>query len=235
MVRFGCGTIALDDAHAAPVARRPFRNRLTTLFASLSVGLVTEPCTGYGFAERLCFEQSDDVDHCPRLCGVGTRQKRLVGIKQLHVYAVGLYVGESFTSSGRAWDEELVARSDVDKIISCFISSGFVSRKKFVDALDDALVPAAKSTGSEATLSRFRHLFDDVAFKKGLHLDFYLRNGSLTAVADGRKLGSLHDPAFSRAFLNVYLGPEPVSPTAKDAFRKGLLSFAKAEAMDEKV
>ncbi len=224
MVRFWCGRIALEDTHAVSVASWPFRSRLSTLFASLSGGLVTEPCTGYGFAERLCFEQTDDVDHCPRLCGVGTRQKRLVGIKQLHVYAVGLYVGE-FTSTGGAWDEELVTRSDVDKIISCIISSGLVSRKKFVSALDDALIPAVKKTGSEATLGRFRQLFDDVAFKKGLHLDFYLRGGSLTAVADGRKLGSLHDPAFSRAFLNVYLGPEPVAPTAKTAFRKGLLSF----------
>lgn len=221
MVRFGCGRIALDDTHDVP--GWPFR-RLSTLFASLSGRLVSEPCTGYSFAERLCFERTDDVDHCPRLCGVGTRQKRLVGIKQLHVYAVGLYVGE-FTSTGGAWDEELIARSDVDKIISCIISSGLVSRKKFVSALDDALLPAVKSTGSEATLSRFRHLFDDVDFKKGLHLDFYLRDGSLTAVADGRKLGSLHDPAFSRAFVSVYLGPKPVAPTAKTAFRKGLLSF----------
>lgn len=229
MVRFSSG-IVLDDVSTVTATSLPFRKRL---FCSLAGGLVTEPITGYGFAERLCFEQSDDVRHCPRLCGVGTRQKRLVGIKQLHVYAVGLYVSEEFTPGGSEWAEELVSRSDVDKIISCIISSGFVSRKKFVSALDDALLPMVRSTDSEATLSRFHDLFDNVTFKKGLHLDFFLRNGSMTAVADGKKLGTLRDPTFSRAFLNIYLGPDPVSPKAKSAFRQGLLSFAADRQEDD--
>ena len=150
------------------------------LFCSLAEGIVTEPITGYGFAERLCFEQSDDINHCPRLCGVGTRHKRLVGIKQLHVYALRLNVSEEYPPTGGEWADELVSRSDVDTIISCIISSGFVSRKKVVNALDDVLLPVVKSTDSEVTLNRFHHLFDNVTFKKGLHVDFYLQDGSLT-------------------------------------------------------
>jgi hypothetical protein len=205
-------------------ANLPAASRHNRLFCSL--GFVTEPITGYGFASRLCFEQSDEVEHCPRLCGVGVRQKRLVGIKQLHVYALGLYVSENYAPEDtQPWDEELVKATDVDKIISCIISSSIVSRKKFVNALDDALLPAVKSTTSEATLGEFRTLFDNVAFRKGLHVDFYLRGGSLTAKVDDKELGSLHDPAFCRAFLDMYLGANPVSPKAKDAFRRGLQAF----------
>lgn len=206
------------------------RGALCSLAALAALATVTEPVTGHMFRERMCFEQSDDVDvtHCPRLCGVGTRQKRLVGIKQLHVYALGLYVSEDFAPSpqdARPWDEELVSRSDVDKIISIVISSSLVNRKKFVGALDDALLPVVESTSSEATLCRFRALFDNVTFKKGLHLDFYLRDGSLTAKVDGHTLGTLDDEAFSRAFAGVYLGAAPVSPKAKEAFRRGLESW----------
>lgn len=202
------------------------RGALCSVAAALAT--VTEPVTGHMFRERMCFEQSDDVTHCPRLCGVGTRQKRLVGVKQLHVYALGLYVSEDFAPSpqdARPWDEELVSRCDVDKIISIVISSSFVNRKKFVGALDDALLPVVESTSSEATLCRFRALFDNVTFKKGLHLDFYLRDGSLTAKVDGKTLGRLDDEAFSRAFAGVYLGAAPVSPKAKEAFRRGLESW----------
>ena len=219
------GLRLLGEASSLPLSiRSPGGRSPLALICSVSATSVLEPVTGYDFPSRLCFEMSDDIHHCPRLCGVGTRQKRLVGVKQLHVYALGLYVSEDYVpEDARMWDDELVGRSDVDKIISIVISSGFVSRKKFVNALDDALLPAVKATCSEATLNRFRDLFDNVAFKKGLHIDFYLRDGKLTTKVDGRALGTLSDPYFTSAFAGVYLGADPVSPKAKEAFRKGIL------------
>jgi hypothetical protein len=218
MVRFS----SLDGLVASRKTPEVLWDGSKKLFCSLGLASVTEPITGCRFAPRLCFHQADDVNHCPRLCGLGTRQKRLIGIKKIHVYALALYVDEGYSAGTQHWDEELVNRPEVDKIISCIISSSLVSRKKFLNALDERLLPEVRSSDSEATLGKFRGLFDNVSFRKGLNVSFFFRKGSVMTKVDGKELGELHDPAFSRAFLNMYLGADPVSPKAKDAFRQGL-------------
>lgn len=60
---------------------------------------------------------------------------------------------------------------------------------------------------------------------KGLEISFNFRDGRLTTKADGREIGSLQNSALSNTLLEIYLGNDPVSPTAKDSFGEGLANL----------
>lgn len=118
---------------------------------------------------------------------------------------------------------KIIQNSDVEKVLRMVISSSLVKRNSFLKALDERLQPAVKDTKSEETLATFRSMFDDVSFRKGLDVSFFFQpGGDLVAKADGKELGRLKDPNFSREILNIYLGKDPVSSQAKEAFGRGI-------------
>ena len=81
-----------QQRHAAP--------RRAPLFAALSFGASpraalkprVEPKTGLEFPELFC---SRGKDGCAELQGVGVRAKRIAGLKDVNVYALGIYVEEA--------------------------------------------------------------------------------------------------------------------------------------------
>lgn len=208
------------------------------LSKSSPVESVTEKKTGVTFPGEFCLTPS----HCTSLAGVGTRQKRLAGIKSLDVYALALYVDESGARSTlhkktSAKDEgdfvkdqgvytDLINARRVEKNLMIVITSGLVKRKSFVEALNEQLEPPVTGTKSMETLSRFREQFDTIQFRKGLEISFTCHNGTLTTKVDGKKLGDLKDAYFTDALLNIYLGDKPVSESAKRSFGQGLYKMA---------
>lgn len=171
-----------------------------------------------------------------------TRQKRLAGIKSLHVYALALYVDQKGIQSllrdaiGHR-DEESVCRddtlytkviqsTDVEKVLRLVISSNLVKRKAFLKALDERLQPVVRGTHSEKTLATFCSMFDTVSFRKGLDVTFFFQpGGDMVTKADGKELGRLHDAQFSKEILNIYLGKDPVSLQAKHHFGRGIYTI----------
>lgn len=95
-------------------------------------------------------------------------------------------------------------------------------RKVFVDSLNAQLEPKLSGTTSEASLQKFRSQFDDISFHKGLEVDFTCMNGEVTTKVDGKKLGKVKDAALSEALVNIYLGDQAVSQSAKEAFGRGI-------------
>ncbi len=51
---------------------------------------------------------------------------------------------------------------------------------------------------------------------------FNSKDGCFSTKIDGEELGSIKSKTLVRAFMRMYLGPNPVSPDARDSFGKGL-------------
>ena len=87
-------------AFPRPEQQRPAAPRRAPLFAALSFGASpraaqkprVEPRTGLEFPELFC---SRGNQGCAELQGVGVRAKRIAGLKDVNVYALGIYVEEA--------------------------------------------------------------------------------------------------------------------------------------------
>ncbi|KAI8103498.1 hypothetical protein M9435_004835 [Picochlorum sp. BPE23] len=201
---------------------------------------IKETRSGFVFPGELCLRPQDR--RCPRITGVGTRQKRLAGIKSLDIYAVALYVDESGVTSLlgdralKSADEDsfahddamfadLMKHSSLEKALRVVITSALVKRKAFVSALDEQLKPPLSGTASEETLANFGSMFDSVSFRKGMDISFFFERDAMITKVDGQEIGRLRDDRFSKAFLNLYLGSSPVSVKAKEEFGRGIYSM----------
>lgn len=172
-----------------------------------------------------------------------TRIKKVAGIKSLDVYALALYVDEQQTKSalGARFSQsepreriatdpnlfpELIKAGWVEKSLVLVITSGLVKRTNFLEALEERLKPPLVEKRQEAVLQSFRNLFDTVEFKKGLQISFTITGGNtLKTRAGGKDLGTLVNPELSNTLLDIYLGSNPVSPQAKNAFANGIASM----------
>ena len=220
------------------------------LFASMSWGglgqkmsdntaaPLKEKRTGVEFAGEFCFHKKHN---CPSITGVGTRTKKVAGIKSIDVYALSLYVDEAKIVHSLMQQryfahktpeqiakhphlfQELCNAETVEKSLVLVISSGLVKRKNFLEALETRLAPPLAKLKESAVLETFKEQFDGVEFKKGLEISFTFLDGkTVTTMADGRELNTVHSKALSKTLLDLYLGKNPVSPNARDAFAVGL-------------
>lgn len=219
-------------------------------FASLSSAVMThlpqsgdnrkEQATGMEFPEECCVLTQKD---CPVLTGFGVRNKKLMGMKTIKVYAVGLYVdpkaAKKLLSSKQAdisavqgipeqaVFDDLVTSDDVEKSLRMVISFGGVNKKNFWSALEERMEPAMKQAGDVAPLQEFGALFDDVKFRKGLQLNFTSsKDGALITQVDNKKVGIIKSSLLTRTLFDVYLGRDPVSPDAKHSIGRGLVNLA---------
>jgi hypothetical protein len=191
--------------------------------------------------QRVC-SHSTWKKQTKRIClSYRTRIKKVAGIKSLDVYALALYVDEQqtktalskFSSQPReriANDPtlfpELMKADWVEKSLVLVITSGLVKRRNFLEALEERLKPPLIQKRQELVLESFRNLFDTVEFKKGLQISFtFCGNKTLKTRAGGKDLGTLANPELSSTLLDIYLGSNPVSPQAKNAFANGLASM----------
>jgi hypothetical protein len=241
MVTFGArGAAASLRGDGAPAAepdrwpRPPFAH-VGPLGARFGAALpaaappVREPRTGVDFDGEFC-RAGAAPGACPRLLGVGTRQKRLAGVKTLDVYALALYVDAAGAAralggapGGAAALEALRAERAVEKSIVLSITSSLVNRRNFLAALEERLAPPLAAAGAAPVLAAFRAQFAAAAIGKGTRVAFTAAagGGELATAVDGRPVGRIASHALVEAILDVYLGPKPVSPGAKAAFAAG--------------
>uniref|UniRef100_A0A7S3VIK9 Chalcone-flavonone isomerase family protein n=1 Tax=Dunaliella tertiolecta TaxID=3047 RepID=A0A7S3VIK9_DUNTE len=74
------------------------------------------------------------------------------------------------------------------------------------------------TAGELSTLEAFRKQFDDVSFEKGTEVVFSTTGKQLLTKVDNREKGMLMSPVLNRALLQVYLGPDSVTPESKKTF-----------------
>ncbi|CAL8467962.1 g7500 [Coccomyxa elongata] len=192
--------------------------------------------TGIEFPGTFCHISKED---CPTLIGTGVRAKRLAGIKNIDVYAMGLYIdlmaakselGKDFDclppvslEGNQALAERLMASNNIEKTIRIVVTSGLVNQGRFSKGLRESLESRIQETGDMAALDKFEALFKGAKFYKGLEMSFTnTKDGSLALRIGDEEVGQVNSPGFTRAFFDMYLGQNPVSPDGKASIAKGL-------------
>jgi len=244
----GVGALLL----AGPEARNTHKVAFASPFASISASLISrlgtatsdgkgrrEPHTQMEFPLTFCMNSKP----CSQLAAIGVRSKRLLGIKNLHIYAVGVYVdgaaakkalAHQFKSSetedlakNQAMFDSLIAADSVEKTVRLVISFGSLKRTQFLDALEERLVPALKEAGESAVLDQFKDQFNSVEFRRGMEITFTSVGNKLVTKVDGESYGAVTNPAFTSALFNIWLGPDSVSPDTKESLGKTLSATLK--------
>uniref|UniRef100_A0A383W2M2 Chalcone isomerase domain-containing protein n=1 Tax=Tetradesmus obliquus TaxID=3088 RepID=A0A383W2M2_TETOB len=222
-------------AFAAPFASITAHHQLHHKFGDAQ----QEPATGIEYPAECCVLTKKI---CPQLAGVGVRAKRILGLKNINVYSVGMYVDAHGAKKalhkykGEDVDElmgnqklfdELVGDTHFERSLRLVISFGSLKRSQFLNALEERLKPElAKAKEAESTMKAFEGLFDGVNFRRGTEIAFSTHHkGQLVTQIDGKQVGSIQSPALVKALFDIYVGPDPVSADAKKSIGKGLVAL----------
>lgn len=206
----------------------------------------TERETGVRFDRRLVPPGSETEQ---LIAGAGVRTKFW-----FDVYAVALHVdplaawdelvdwrrkGESALEDDDDFFADLLS-DDVPKTLSLVMVRD-VDAEDMRAAFEDALKPRVQATRSHAdraagltALDTFEGFFDR-EYVEGTEMVLAARPGGLlTVTVDGRSKGTITSTALVRALFDVYLGEDPISSDARDAFGRGMVKvFARGEELAE--
>lgn len=195
---------------------------------------IKEAITGQEFSREFCTRGNRD---CGVVTGLGVRAKSILGLKNINVYAVGLYVDPDAARSNlksyrgqpadkliadKSFMNDFMAADGIEKTIRIKINYGGISRGAFWDALKERLEPPMAAAGEAATVAAFGSQFDDVKFRKGLDIAFSCKGKSTTTWVDGKKVNTINSKSLNKALMGIYMGDSPVSEGAKANFKKGL-------------
>ncbi|KAL3827943.1 hypothetical protein ACJIZ3_016745 [Penstemon smallii] len=215
-----------------------------TMWGSLSISdssssPVTESRTGMSFPAVLRGSQ--------RLLGVGLRRKAVLGLKNIDIYAFGVYADDSdvkeflsekygaLSSSELKGNEELkedLMESDVSMTIRLQIVYGRLSIKSVRSAFQESVASRLHKFGgsdNEELLQRFTSQFkDEYKIPKGSIIDLSRERGYvLRTTIDGKEVGSIQSKLLCRSVLDLYIGSEPFDPKAKEDVEQNLAPLLK--------
>lgn len=207
------------------------------MWASLSLadgaaGTSVEPKTGVSFPSVL--------DGNRRLLGVGVRRKSLFGLKNIDVYAFGVYADENDVKklSGRISEAEEnkvianVLEQDVRMTVRLQIVYGRLSirsvRSAFEESIGNRLLKFSGSDNKEL-LQRFTSLFkDEYKLPRGSIIDLSKEQGFILQTRiDGKEVGSIQSKLLCQSVFDLYIGEDPFDKRAKEDFELGLASLLK--------
>ena len=182
------------------------------LVATSQAGAVTESKTGIAFPAQVL---SPTSGRALSLAGAGVRVKFWV----VNVYAVGLYF-DAAKLKGQS-TSELPPVADVPALVRITLAME-LPREKYNDAIKEQVEPrmASATADFEAFVNLSNQLPPTLA--KGMAIDLHLDSGTLSLVADEQRVGTVVSSALCNALADVYMGSDPVSPTAKQAAIQGL-------------
>merc|ERR1719482_2176369 len=97
-------------------------------------------------------------------------------------------------------------------------------REKYNDAIKEQVEPRMLEKNATADFEAFVNLSNQLppTLAKGMAIDLHLDSGTLSLVADEQRVGTVVSSALCDALADVYMGSDPVSPTAKQAAIQGL-------------
>nr|XP_043610096.1 fatty-acid-binding protein 1 [Erigeron canadensis] len=208
------------------------------LFGSLSLSdapIVTESKTGVLFPAALKDSQS--------LLGIGLRKKAVFGIKNIDVYAFGVYADDNDlknflsekydTLSATELKQKDVTQdlmdSDVSVTVRLQIVYGKLSIRSVRNAFEDSVGSRLKKFGgseNKELLQKFTSQFsDEYKIPRGSIIDLSKEKGYvLRTTIDGKEVGSVQSPLLCRSILDLYIGDEPFDSKAKEDIDLKLVS-----------
>ena len=95
-------------------------------------------------------------------------------------------------------------------------------------AFSERLIP--KLGKESADLKTFQSYFAGANFASGVVVTFSAHQGKLTTTIGGKQMGTLDSKPLAKALFEIYLGADPVAPSAKADFGKGVAAAAAALA-----
>ncbi|KAL8214946.1 hypothetical protein R6Q57_004395 [Mikania cordata] len=215
-------------------------SRSSPLWGSLSLSDgpasgATESKTGVTFPAVLKDSQ--------RLLGVGLRRKVLFGLKNIDVYAFGVYADDNETKSflsekyGTLSTNELknkditqdLMESDVSVTVRLQIVYGKLSIRSVRNAFEDSVGSRLKTFGgsdNKELLQKFTSQFkDEYKIPRGSIIDLSKEKGFVLRTAiDGKEIGNVESQLLCRSILDLYIGDDPLDAKAKENIDLKLVS-----------
>jgi hypothetical protein len=133
----------------------------------------------------------------------------------MHLYNAALSVPQTMKGA----DESTIINSDEPMSIYISITSGMITKEKFVDAVSEGFDSAAKS-GFAADKSAYLNLYNGVTIQKGDSFNnYYIPGQGLTVTHNNKALGTIKGVQIKKAFFAIFIGPKP----AQNSLKKGML------------
>ncbi|GMH20821.1 hypothetical protein Nepgr_022663 [Nepenthes gracilis] len=225
----------------------PFNNS-SNLWASLSFSVnpppFVDPKTGLSFPSILNDSQ--------RLLGVGLRRKSVFGLKNIDVYAFGVYADDGDLKKyldekcGKLSISELkvikelnedLMESDVSMTIRLQIVYGKLSIRSVRSAFEESIGSRLQKFGgtdNKELLRRFTAQFkDEYKIPKGSVIELAREHGHvLRTRIDGKEVGSIQSKVLCRSLLDLYIGEQPFDEQAKEDVKNKLVSILDEDLID---
>ncbi|ONK55906.1 uncharacterized protein A4U43_C10F2170 [Asparagus officinalis] len=215
-----------------PVRQNPWA------FASLSFAdgasaTSVEPKTGVSFPSVL--------DGTRRLLAAGVRKKSVFGLKNIDVYAFGVYADDNDVKelskkySERKENKEVISDvldQDVRMTVRLQIVYGRLSIRSVRSAFEESVGSRLLKFGgpdNKELLQRFTSYFkDEYPLPRGSIIDLAKEKDFILQVKiDGKEVGSIQSKLLCKSVLDLYVGDDPFDKRAKEDFELGLESLLK--------
>ncbi|CAO2833144.1 unnamed protein product [Amaranthus hypochondriacus] len=206
-------------------------NSPSPFWASLSLSSdssVTESKTGACFPSQL--------DNSQTLLGIGLRRKSIFGLKNIDVYAFGVYADEddvqknlkekyeklsaSDLKDSKDFDKDLL-ESDIRMTVRLQIVYSRLSVRSVRSAFEDSVGSRLEKFGgpdNKELLHRFTSQFkDEMKLAKGAVIELSREHGHvLRTTIDGNEVGSIPSKLLCQSVLDLYIGEDPFDQKAKE-------------------
>ncbi|KFK35454.1 hypothetical protein AALP_AA5G286300 [Arabis alpina] len=199
---------------------------------------VVEPKTGFSFPAT--------IGDSRRLLGVGLRKKSLLGLKNIDVYAFGMYadcddvkklVCEKYANlpaselrGNKAFVDDLM-EADIKMTIRLQIVYSKLNIRSVRNAFQESVGNRLKKFGgleNDALLQSFTSLFkDEFKIPRGSTIDLTQEPGYVLSVAiEGNNVGSVKSKLLCKSILDLYIGEDPFDKNAREDFLDNVASLA---------
>uniref|UniRef100_A0ACD5YU78 Uncharacterized protein n=1 Tax=Avena sativa TaxID=4498 RepID=A0ACD5YU78_AVESA len=193
---------------------------------------VTEPRTGIKFPTLL---EDNSSPTSEVLVGMGTRSMRIMRVKNLNIYAFGLYIqpdsvcnklGSKYASVPAAelkdhpdFYEDLL-RENIHMTVRLVVSYNGLSigtvRNAFEKSMCFRLQKMNPNTDYDCLKTFGSYFSEDIRIPAGTKIDFRQTSaGHLITEIDGKQIGAIQSKDLCRAFFDMYIGDPPVSVETK--------------------
>ncbi|KAI3423226.1 Chalcone_isomerase domain-containing protein [Psidium guajava] len=180
-----------------------------------------------------------------QLLGVGLRRKSVLGLKNIDVYAFGVYADDKDVSKllknkyGKLSISELkeskevsedLMESDICLTVRLQIVYGKLSIKSVRSAFEESVGNRLKKFSAEDNrelLQRFTSQFkDEYKIPRGSVIDLSRDRGHvLRTTIDGKEVGSIESKLLCRSILDLYIGEDPFDRQAREDVKLNLASL----------
>ncbi|KAI4349508.1 hypothetical protein L6164_010090 [Bauhinia variegata] len=216
-------------------------NHSSPLWGSLSLAdnshPVVESKTGASFPSIL----GDSL----KLCGIGLRKKSILGLKNIDVYAFGVYADDNdikklltekyaeLSASQLKGNKEFnkdILEHDISMTVRLQIVYSKLSIRSVRSAFEESVGSRLQKfggSGNEELLHRFTSQFkDEYKIPRGSVILLSRERGHVLRTSiDGKEVGSIQSKLLCTSILDLYIGEEPFDKQAKEDIELNLASY----------